>query len=244
MSETNQKVESSYWPYILPLVSFLALVELSNRTPESWQFAMLVARVIVPLSMLTYFWKRGDYPELKIRFSAMTVVDLLLGISLAGLWIAPYVWFPSLRPDSDSSPFDPAMAGAAMIPAVLSIRMIGYALITPVMEELFMRSFLIRFVEVFDDPDKDFREIAIGKFGGMSFAAVILVFLATHVPWEWYVMLPWAIITTLWLYLRKDLFALVVVHSATNAAILLSAIFLSGTFSDRSGGTLPLWFFV
>ena len=106
-----------------------------------------------------------------------------------------------------------------------------------------MRSFLMRFADTYDGA-KEFDELPIGKFSWRSFIVVVVVFLATHLMWEWWVMLPWAVLTNLWFYYRNDLLAIVIVHAATNASILLAAIFLSEHFSDGGGGTLSLWFFV
>jgi len=195
---------------------------------------MLCVRVFVPLSILVYFWQKGSYPELRFSVSPMTIVDVVIGVLLAVMWMAPYLLFPNLRPETDDA-FNPEMAGKAMVPVVLTLRMLGYAITTPWMEELFMRSFLPRYVEEYECGD-DFRSVPIAKFTPKSFAVVVIVFLATHLLWEWWVMLPWAVLTMLWLYYRKDLFALIVVHAATNAAILVAAI----CFSHR----IPLWFFV
>ncbi|WP_419194916.1 CAAX prenyl protease-related protein [Novipirellula herctigrandis] len=225
------------------MFAFLLLSEITARLNGSFGLPMLLLRVFVPLALIVYFYRRGEYGELHFRFSRMLLVDALLGIVLAATWIAPFVIFPSMRPTGEGIAFDPALAGVSAIPLVCSLRMIGYAFVTPVMEELFMRSFLIRFVDVFDTGD-DFRSIKIGTFSWQSFLVVVAVFLATHTLWEAPVMLPWAVITTLWFYYRKDLLAVILVHAATNAAILLSAIFLSNTFNSGSGEPLSLWFFV
>ena len=235
-SPSDESAEQSggliWLPYVAPMFTFLLLVEASRRVPEHYSLWMLVLRVLIPLGLLVYFAIRGNYSELRFRISMMTSADVALGVALAALWIAPYMLFPSLRPDESES-FDPALAGAAIVPLVLSLRAIGYAIVTPLMEELFMRSFLMRMAIVFDT-DEDFREQPIGQFTWRSFLVVVIVFLATHVMWEWWVMLPWAVLTNLWFYYRKELFALVVVHGVTNGSILLAAI-LSPT---------PIWFFV
>ncbi|MGI9470672.1 MAG: CPBP family glutamic-type intramembrane protease [Rubripirellula sp.] len=230
-------------PYVAPMFAFLLLVELSGRIGAGYEMPMLIARVATPLALLVFFRMRGAYSELCFRITRLSYADLVVGILLAGLWIVPYLVIPSIRPSVDNSVFDPSIAGPAMVPAVWVIRMLGFACVTPVMEELFMRSFLMRYADAFDT-DADFRKLPIGKFTWRSFLVVIGVFIATHVSWEWWVMVPWAILTNLWFYYRKDLFAIVVVHAATNATILLSAIFLSDVFSDGSGGKLSLWFFV
>ena len=234
----------NYWAYLLPMFSFLVLVELSGRVSSRFDFAMLVLRVVVPMAMLIVFWIRGSYPELRIRLSAMTLVDLVVGVALAVVWIGPYVLFPNLRPDLSQSSFDPKLAGTALVPLVLGLRMIGFAFVTPFVEELFMRSFLMRYIEVFDDDQVEIGKVPMALFTWKSFLCVVGVFLATHMMWEWWVMFPWAILTTLWFYSRKDLFAVIVVHAGTNAAILLAAIFASDLLPDGAGGTLPLWFFV
>ena len=74
--------------------------------------------------------------------------------------------------------------------------------------------------------------------------AGVVIFTATHVLWEWWVMVPWAILSTLWLYRRQHLMAVVVLHAATNGAIFIFAALGGGLFSDGHGGRLPLWFFV
>ncbi|QEG38232.1 CAAX prenyl protease-related protein [Roseimaritima ulvae] len=239
----NDRPGNGWLPYVAPIFAFLLLVEISSRISDRYALAMLVLRIAIPLGLIVYFRFRGAYTELRLRLTSMTAVDVVVGIALAGLWIAPYVLLPQLRPEGDEHGFDPSLAGAAMIPLVLSLRMLGYAVVTPLMEELFMRSFLMRYADAYDT-EKDFRDLPMARFSWRSFTVVVVVFLATHMMWEWWVMLPWAVLTNLWFYFRKDLFSLVVVHAATNASILLAAIFLEDVFSDGDGGTLPLWFFV
>lgn len=239
----SEKTGGGLVPYFAPMLAFLLLVNLGERVDQRYAMPMLFLRVGVPLGLLIYFRWRGAYTELKFRVSAMTLLDVAVGVALAVMWIAPYALISRLRPDMDTAAFDPSLAGAALVPLVLSLRMVGYAVVTPLMEELFMRSFLMRYVDVYDG-DEDFRDQPIGKFSWRSFVVVVIVFLATHMMWEWWVMLPWAVLTNLWYYYRRDLFALVVVHAATNATILLAAIFGSHVLPDGEGGVLSLWFFV
>jgi CAAX prenyl protease-like protein len=225
------------WPHVLPMLSFLLLIEIGGRISEDDSLGLLAMRVIVPLAMLVFFWLRGSYLELQFRVTRMTLVDAALGTALAAFWIGPFLLFPGMRPKIGDSVFNPAMAGEALVPLVLSVRMLGYAIVTPWMEELFMRSFVLRFAETYFDGG-DFQDVPIAKFTWRSFAVVIVVFLATHLIWEWPVMLVWSVITMLWFYYRKDLFALIVVHGFTNGAILLAAIVSSEL------EMLPLWFLV
>ncbi|QDT06089.1 CAAX amino terminal protease self- immunity [Rubripirellula lacrimiformis] len=243
--------DQGVWPYLLPILSFLLLVEASAYVTGVSAAVMLVVRVAVPLIVLIYFAARGCYREIQIRFHWMIGGDVLVGIGLAAMWMAPYVLFPQLRPAGESVGMDPMMAGASGVWLVLAVRMLGFAIVTPWMEELFMRSFLMRFADVYDadpaagdDTPPDFREVPIGRYSLRSFIVVVAVFLMTHQLWEAWVMLPWAVLTNLWFYYRKDLFAVIVLHAATNGAILMAAYFLSGYFMDADGTPISLWFFV
>ncbi|WP_160148208.1 type II CAAX prenyl endopeptidase Rce1 family protein [Rubripirellula obstinata] len=235
--------EPTVWPHVLPMMSFLLLIEIGGRISDDDSFGMLAVRVVVPLALLVFFWWRGDYPELRFRVTGMTVADAALGTILAAAWIGPFLLFPALRPTIGDSAFDPAMAGQSLIPLVLSLRMLGYAVVTPWMEELFMRSFVMRFADTYADGG-DFQDVPIARFTWHSFAVVMVVFLATHLMWEWPVMFVWSLITMLWFYYRKDIFALIVVHAFTNGAILIAAIFFSDSFPAGDGTMLPLWFLV
>jgi CAAX prenyl protease-like protein len=190
-----------------------------------------------------YFWRRGAYPELRrATFGPGAVADVGVGLGLTVLWAAPYVLVPGLRPDP-SEAFDAAKAGAALVPLVLALRMFGYAIVTPLFEEIFIRSFVMRYADVYWEHG-DFRDVPLARYTPVSFVSTIVVFTIGHVPWEWWVAVPWVALTNLWFYYRKSLWALILVHGVTNAALLLLALLGGGLFDDGAGGRLSLWFFV
>ena len=112
-------------------------------------------------------------------------------IAGAALWVAPYLYFESMRP-ADAG-FDPNQWGASFAALVLIVRGVGYGLVTPFMEELFVRSWLIRYVDVYDKPD-DFRDVPIGRFRWPSFLVVVFYFTFSHVSWEWPVAVVWIVV--------------------------------------------------
>jgi hypothetical protein len=73
---------------------------------------------------------------------------------------------------------------------------------------------------------------------------VVIYWLISHVSWEAPVAVAWASLTTLWLYHRRHLAAVVVVHAASNLTILLTVVVASGRLRDGTGRALDLWFFV
>jgi CAAX prenyl protease-like protein len=245
-----------WWPYLGPLFSFLLVLEAAARAPQELRGLFLVLQVALPAGFFLFFWRRGAYPELAgyPDRSGALALDLLVGVAGAVLWMAPYVllewakpafwgsWPGWLRPDPADA-FDPNWLGPAFATAALTLRAVGYGLVTPFVEEIFVRSFLARYAEVFDR-GTDFRALPIARFGWRSFWVVVIFFTLSHVPWEWPVALLWIVGTQLWFYHRKQLGALVAVHAASNLAIFFAAWASAGRLTDRAGAPFDLWFFL
>ncbi len=232
-----------WWPYLVPLFTFLILGEISGRVPEAFQAWFLPARVLVPAALLAHYFSRGCYPELRTRPPGGAVglgLDALVGIAGAAVWMVPYAWadhaaLPAfMRPDPDG--FDPQMLGAGLAPLALSLRLFGFAVVTPFAEELFVRSWLARWLEVYDTR-RDFRDVPIAHPSRRSFVGVVVFFTLTHVAWERPVAVLWIVGTQLWFYHRRHLGSLVVVHAASNLAIFVAVL-----LAARSGR--DLWYFL
>ena len=128
------------------------------------------------------------YPELRGYRPTLDGLALDVGIGLMGaaLWVAPFLLVDSMRPDDPG--FDREQLGASWVGLVLALRAVGYAGVTPFVEELFVRSWLMRFIDVFDRR-LDFRRVPIARFSWRSFLVVTVYFVLSHAPWEWGVML-------------------------------------------------------
>ena len=245
MIVTQASEGHGWWPYFVPYVSFMLLSELGGRLPESAGPVLLVLKAVVPAAALAYyFFVRNAYPELRsYRADAWAFADIGVGMLLAVAWVAPFVFIASLRPE-DQSGFDPWMLGDSFTMEALGLRMLGYGFVTPLFEELFVRSWAMRYAEV-AGVRGDFRGVPIARYSRVGFGTAFVLLMITHVPFEWVVMAPWAIVSTLWLYYRRDLMAVVVLHGATNATILIFVAFASGRLADPSGGgLLSLWYLV
>jgi CAAX prenyl protease-like protein len=234
-----------WWPYLLPYLGFMAVIEVGRRLPEEWAPLLLVLKPGVPGALMVYFWLGGAYPELRAIRSGVgaLALDVMVGLLLAVLWMAPYIALPWLRPEAGDA-FDPEQLGESMVSVVLALRMLGYGLVTPFFEELFIRNFAMRYSEVFRSRG-DFRDIPLAHFGWTSFIATTVIFTLGHLPWEYWVAVPWVVLTNLWFYYRKDLYAVILVHATTNASMLVFVAWASGwLFQGENGGGLSLWFFV
>ena len=233
-----------WWPYVVPYFAFLAVGEVIRRLPEPWAPIGLLLKPGVPGALMLYYFSRGAYPELRGVSLDLRgrFLDVAVGIALAALWLAPFIGFDALRP-SHPEFFDVEQLGPQHVAGVLGLRMLGYALVTPFFEEIFIRAFVMRYAEVFRSHG-DFRGVELAHFTWTSFVVTVVVFTAGHQPWEWWVAVPWVVLTNLWFYYRKDLYAVILVHAVTNAAILACASLWSGHFEDANGTPISLWFLV
>jgi CAAX prenyl protease-like protein len=233
-----------WWPYVVPYFGFLLTVEVARRLPDDLALVGLLLKPCVPGVAMIWFAWQGAYPELrKPRFQGgFLLADVALGVALAALWMVPYVYIPAIRPD-DLSGFDPEVLGASLVGTTLALRMLGYGLVTPFFEEIFIRSLVMRYSEVFRS-SRDFRSVPLAHFSRVSFVSTVVMFTVGHVPWEWWVAVPWVVLTNLWFYFRKDLYAVIVVHAATNASMLAFVAATSGSFTGPDGQPFSLWFFI
>lgn len=246
-----------WWPYLVPLFSFLALAEVAGRIPEpapDWlDGVLLAARVLVPGALFVRFWRGGAYPELRHRIGlGHGLADLAVGVAGAALWMAPFVALqlgPGLevlpafiRPDPADG-FDPGLLGPELVALTLALRVTGYAVVIPFAEEVFVRSWLARYADVFDR-DLDFRSVPIARFSRRSLLVVTLFFTLSHVPWEWPVAMLWILGTQLWFYFRRQLGALVLVHAASNLSIFVAVLLLDGRLRGADGAPIGLFYFL
>jgi len=230
-------------PYLAPYVAFLILVEIARRAPDSAAGAFLALKVAIPLGLFCWFFLKGSYPELRgERLSAGGVLaDILLGLLVTGIWVAPYLlgW---LSHPLGSEGFDAASIGGERFESLaLGIRLLGFGLATPFIEELFVRSFLLRYLDVFDT-GKDFRNVPIARFAWRSFIGTVIYFTFSHQRWEWAVAAATGIMYNLWLYKRKDLRGVILAHATTNISLFGFVVLASyGMFGES---LRDLWYFL
>jgi CAAX prenyl protease-like protein len=237
--------DHGWWPYLAPEFTFLILGEVQARLDAVGAELFRPLRIAIVAALLISFWRRGAYPELRgLRWSASGVAgDVALGLLGTLIWVAPYLLLPAWRPDAAAA-FDPDALGVAWRPFVLAVRFAGFALVTPLMEELFIRSFVPRIVDSWAS-QSDFRRLPIARFTQLSFWVTVFVFTSSHVPWEWPVAIAWCVLANLWLMKRGNLASVIVLHATTNASLFALVCFGSGRLFDPVlGGPLDLWWFL
>jgi len=102
------------------------------------------------------------------------------------------------------------------------VRTVGLVLLVPIVEELFWRGFLLRWVI-----SANWEEQPIGVFTLRSFLWVVLLFTTAH-P-EWFAAAAYCILLNILLYWKKDLWLCIVAHSTSNF-ILVVYVLLTGSW--------------
>lgn len=224
---------ADWLPYFGPMLAFMAVLTAADYAPSGYELPLMLLRVLAPGLVFLYFLRAGSYPELR-AFSpgGGALLDVVVGLAVCAVWVAPYLIWPELRPEP-SEAFDPDAAGVDQRLLMLGLRFLGFVLVTPFIEELLVRSYLIRIAEVYNDDEPDFRRIPVGYFGWTGFLFTLAWFTFTHAQWEWPVAFAAGLIYNLWLYRRKHIGALILAHAVTNAALF---------FYVASHG--DLWFFL
>ena len=196
-------MKSKPWlPYVVPMGIYMAFLLVQTNANLLWVYP---AKVIAVAAALIYF--RKEYEELRPGFSLLAVV---VGLVAIAIWIGIDPFYPKF---ASGAAFDPAtISSVAQRNMFLAFRVVGAVIVVPLMEELFWRAFLIRWLV-----NENFKSVPVGTFTGLSFAVTVALFGLEHNEW-----LAGLICGALynWLYYkRKDVFTCVIAHAVSNAAL-------------------------
>jgi len=201
---------------IIPFAVFMLLLALrgfaADLLPADIDARWLYALQAGAAGALLLWWWRG-YGELarqNLPSMREVLASVVIGLVVFGLWIsldAP--WMQLSEPSATFLPLD--LQGQLIWPLVVT-RWIGAALIVPVMEELFWRSFLMRWLE-----EPNFEAVPVAR---VSFRAIVLstfVFTLAHTLWLAAILAGLAY-AMLYKHTGK-LWAAVIAHAVTNGAL-------------------------
>jgi len=201
---------------IVPFAAFMALLALRGVVPEdgSWgidpRWIYGVAVLIVG-ALIAWFWR--EYGELVAQtWPGLPELALAAGVGLL-LFVA---WVqldaPWMRIGEPSARFVPKDASGQLMWSLIAVRWIGAFLLVPVMEELFWRSFLMRWLE-----EPNFEAVPVAR---VSFRAIVLstfVFTLAHTLWLAAILAGLAY-AMLYKHTGK-LWTAVIAHAVTNGAL-------------------------
>jgi CAAX prenyl protease-like protein len=201
---------SSFAGYCVPLFVFGLGTEIESRLPaEAYPYAYTVKLAAVVVALAAYRWTLRD-----LRWSTRVVApSILVGLAVFLQWILLDKWlaYPHLGSRVGFNPYT-VFRQPSSLAAFLLVRLTGLVLVVPVMEELFWRAFLIRYLT-----DPEFTTVPIGTFSGRAFWLVAGLSGLAHPEWLVAVV---ASAGYSWLLKRtRSLSACVLAHAVTNAAL-------------------------
>jgi hypothetical protein len=204
------------WVRIAPFALFMALLALRGAAPAdgSWGFdtRWLYGLKVLAVGALLGLWWR-EYGELARQAwpdSRETLVAVAVGLAVFVLWIqldAP--WMTIGTPSAGFVPLTPA---GAIDWALVAVRCLGAVLLVPLMEELFWRSFLMRWLH-----QPLFQGLEPRHVGVRAIVLSTFVFTLAHTLWLAAAIAGFAYAL---LYARTGkLWTAVIAHAVTNGAL-------------------------
>ncbi|MEO8038760.1 MAG: CAAX prenyl protease-related protein [Betaproteobacteria bacterium] len=128
-------------PFALYVV-FLALGGIVSGVDIRWLYPVQVGVVAL---VLIFFWRRyGELPRMGTLAGGHWALATIVGILVFILWVR--LDLPWLTLGEPSAGYDPRDGGEINV-LLASCRIAGAALVVPVMEELFWRSFVMRWID-------------------------------------------------------------------------------------------------
>jgi CAAX prenyl protease-like protein len=215
--------------YIAPFAAFLGLLAFVDvvkkfgdgyanwvfSSPSYWVFPL---QILVCGGLLIRFWPHYQLkaPTKLLLTTAIGILVLFLWIWMSPLWlgvakgigIAKFLGIAESRTEG----FLPHFFGDGLPYAInLTLRFIRLVIIVPLVEEIFWRGFLLRFVI-----RHDFTKVPFGTFDWKSFSIVTAGFCLEHSSADW----PGAILAgalyNLLAYRSRSLSSCVLAHAITN----------------------------
>lgn len=207
------------WPRIIPFAVYMGFIGISPmvanmfaRPEQADTFDLWIypVKALVVGGLLIWFWTQ--YGELKtpILVSWREGVSVLaIGLLVYALWVR-MDWSWAIQ--GERKGYNPFQAGQGADVFLAGIRLFGASVVVPIMEELFWRSFLIRWIV-----NTRFESVPLGTFTLGSFLATVVLFGLEHNLWL-AGMMAGATYNVL-LYRTRRLWPCVVAHSVTNLVL-------------------------
>lgn len=173
-------------------------------------------RIIAVMLVLIYFWP--VYTELHDQVWQSwqeLVLSICTGILVYILWVR-MDWPWAIQ--GQAAGYNPFRLDVPLGIILAGIRISGAAIVVPLMEELFWRSFLIRFLI-----KSPYTSVSLGTFTPFSFVGTTILFGLEHHLWLAGVMAGLAY--NLLLYQTQRLWPCIVAHSTTNLVLGIHVLF-------------------
>jgi len=204
------------WRRVLPFLLFMALLALRAEVPEDGRWGVdprWLYGLTLPLvgGLMLWWWREyGELHRQNLPSAREWALSVAVGLAVFGAWI--HLDAPWMQIGEPAARFVPLDAQGQPIWPLIAVRWLGAALVVPVMEELFWRSFLMRWIErpVFQAVDP--RAVGLRAVVLSTFAFVLV-----HPLW---LAAALAGLAYAWLYRHTGkLWTAVAAHAVTNGVL-------------------------
>jgi len=149
--------------------------------------------------------------------------SIALGVGVCAIWVAPDALVPGWRSgwlfqNAITGRITTSIPAGELTPLMLTLRTVRAALLVPVLEELFWRGWLPRWLQ-----SARFERIPLGQYTPLAFWATAILFAAEHGPF-WEVGLISGILYNWWMRRTRSLGDLMLAHAVTNLTLSLYVI--------------------
>ena len=200
-------------PYVLPFALFLVILAIRGylRIPE---LALQAGWIAVIAGALVLFSRR--VVDLRLSRPLGTIA---IGVAVFAIWIGPDALFPGYRShwlfqNQLTGAINPTISESGRAdPLVISLRVLRAVVLVPVLEELFWRGFLMRWLI-----RPDFESVPLGTYETRAFWITALLFASEHGPY-WDVGLAAGAIYNWWMVRTRRLGDVIWAHAITNACL-------------------------
>jgi CAAX prenyl protease-like protein len=208
-------------PYVAPFAIFVAFLGLAPYLAFLgwWEFPL---RIGVMIAVLWFFSR--DVIDLRVHHWAATIG---IGVAVLLIWIAPDALIPGYRghwlfQNSITVKLHTSIPQNLLSdPLVLVLRTIRAVIIVPIVEELFWRAWLMRWII-----NTDFEKVPLGTYTPQAMWITALLFASEHGPY-WEVGLIAGLIYNWWMVRTKSLGDCILAHAVTNG-LLCGYVVLTG----------------
>jgi CAAX prenyl protease-like protein len=194
-------------------MALLGLVEIINAIFKGWgnifvaspRYWIYPLQTVICGGLLVRYWR-----FYQLGPPARPLFTTLVGLVVLLIWISPQEVFSS-TPRLEG--FNPAVfeKNPTLFWASLSLRFIRLVVVVPIIEEIFWRGFLLRFLI-----HEDFAKVRFGAFTWASFAGVTVCFGLAHAGPDFWVALITGALYNVVAYRTRSLSSCIVAHSITN----------------------------
>ena len=200
--------KSEVLPFIAPFFFFAVFLTVQGYLPDQ-HYAIYPIVTVVVAAAIAFYWRA--LPPLR---PSAPIVSVCVGIVGVVLWIGldPFLVHYD-QPLIGRNPFQ--LYAPAVAWPLFAFRLAGISVCVPIMEELFWRGFLMRWLI-----NEDFTSVPLGTYRPFSFWVTTAFFASVHGA-EWPLAVIVGVLYGAWFVRTKSLGDIVLAHGATNFLLAL-----------------------